>query len=135
MSLAKAREHSVGAFLDGGGDGSSPRARGTLLEQHRAGRELRFIPAGAGNTIAHIPLYAEIAVHPRGRGEHIDSHGGQVAGCGSSPRARGTRRSEPSMMWLSRFIPAGAGNTSFSTFCPVAATVHPRGRGEHNRER
>ncbi len=50
---------------------------------------------------------------------------------GSSPRVRGTRKEKGPPFRVSRFIPAGAGNT-----IPVQAEfdpgpVHPRGCGEH----
>ena len=51
-------------------------------------------------------------VHPRARGEHLDSseHGGQESG--SSPRSRGTLRGGLAATALARFIPALAGNTA-----------------------
>ncbi len=53
-----------------GADGSSPRARGTLIAP-AIHRELeRFIPAGAGNTSALQTRNRSPSVHPRGRGEH-----------------------------------------------------------------
>ena len=52
---------------------------------------------------------------------------------GSSPLARGTP--VPPVFWQrdSRFIPAGAGNTSASENATGISTVHPRWRGEHAR--
>ena len=72
----------------------------------------RFIPAGAGNTFVLSRIAAEIAVHPRWRGEHVNR---AVAGsnpAGSSPLARGTRQAAVGVDAGLRFIPAGAGNTS-----------------------
>jgi len=71
--------------------GSSPRARGTLNGVADPRVELRFMPAGAGNT--GLPEAGEHLwpVHPRGRGEHeVVSRPVDLA-VGSSPRARGTR--------------------------------------------
>ncbi len=114
-----------------GGYGSSPRARGTPLPRHPACLHRRFIPAGAGNTRLPASCSMNAAVHPRGRGEHINARNIGSAGDGSSPRARGTRRLALLSPLFRRFIPAGAGNTrprgQSSRFPPV----HPRGRGEH----
>ena len=43
-------EHSQLVVLNLGCRGSSPRARGTLVDAALEGALLRFIPAGAGNT-------------------------------------------------------------------------------------
>ena len=96
----------------GGGNGSSPRARGTLCRQHPAAEQRRFIPACAGNTASLAPRYYCSAVHPRVRGEHGLLGTALLLFGGSSPRARGTRL--PHLQLLRR------------------ASVHPRVRGEHN---
>ncbi len=70
-------------------------------------------------------------VHPRGRGEHMGRVGDVLTATGSSPRARGTRVSNPPPNAGGRFIPAGAGNTTGPEACPPSVPVHPRGRGEH----
>ena len=111
--------------------GSSPRARGTPLCRHRADTRVRFIPAGAGNTIEAITRPPFRPVHPRGRGEHSRPTSATAPPRGSSPRARGTPWRERPGPAGRRFIPAGAGNTK-RVHCPCRArSVHPRGRGEH----
>ncbi len=50
---------------------------------------------------------------------------------GSSPLARGTRLCNREVYLMTRFIPAGAGNTSISGTARVGEPVHPRWRGEH----
>ncbi len=50
---------------------------------------------------------------------------------GLSPLARGTPLAELAADIESRFIPAGAGNTLFFTFCHLYGPVYPRWRGEH----
>ena len=50
--------------------GSSPRRRGTLLRPDRLRRQLRFIPAQAGNTAASDRPRPRPPVHPRAGGEH-----------------------------------------------------------------
>ncbi len=63
-------EHVPTAFQGDKSRGSSPRARGTRLHQVQRRRHGRFIPAGAGNTIASSTRRGMPPVHPRGRGEH-----------------------------------------------------------------
>jgi len=111
--------------------GSSPRARGTREQTRPALPVAWFIPAGAGNTGPPSINHASAAVHPRGRGEHGYVSRGALCLDGSSPRARGTRSAPPSDTVASRFIPAGAGNTTTARLWASSNTVHPRGRGEH----
>jgi len=124
-------EHAFACFTASVAAGSSPRARGTLHPGAAAGKPRRFIPAGAGNTDEDPRRRAAHPVHPRGRGEHIGRSRPRLIVNGSSPRARGTRSSSSARNASTRFIPAGAGNT---TACPRRShrpPVHPRGRGEH----
>jgi len=93
----------------------------------------RFIPAGAGNTWSWPSMVKRATVHPRGRGEHIKAPTHQSKAAGSSPRARGTPLADILRQRNQRFIPAGAGNTSFSSSSLSRSAVHPRGRGEHVR--
>ena len=111
--------------------GSSPRARGTRQHVSRARSRLRFIPAGAGNTLCGSFGEARPAVHPRGRGEHANVLLFFADLPGSSPRARGTRCPSSRPARCIRFIPAGAGNTLPPKAPPDTTAVHPRGRGEH----
>ena len=128
---ASAGNTAVLRFLSCVPPGSSPRARGTRRPAVRRGRDHRFIPASAGNTRADRAHTPAVAVHPRERGEHAASRAGPSVVVGSSPRARGTRRTGRLRDQPERFIPASAGNTA----CPGTRlshlTVHPRERGEH----
>ncbi len=126
-------EHGHRARLRPAADGSSPRARGTPHPCRPAARPGRFIPAGAGNTAGTRRSAGPAQVHPRGRGEHAFANMEDALMTGSSPRARGTqsrRRPRPDNR---RFIPAGAGNTGMHKPGRARKTVHPRGRGEHDR--
>ena len=95
---------------DGTG-GSSPRARGTRSGKTALVVDWRFIPAGAGNTVAWLSIPRADSVHPRGRGEHWELDQAINDRGGSSPRARGTPAARPCVR--------------------CSSSVHPRGRGEH----
>ena len=91
--------------------GSSPQVRGTPFIWIAARHQIRFIPAGAGNTMPDVKNTTPNPVHPRRCGEHVGALGlGGYTG-GSSPQVRGTRRPEARQGFAGRFIPAGAGNT------------------------
>ena len=78
------------------------------------------------------PVLWNESVHPRRRGEHsqVGTEPGQESG--SSPQARGTPHNMIRASRDSRFIPAGAGNTSPVTSSASPLSVHPRRRGEHS---
>ena len=126
----RGEHHPVRVYSDKG-FGSSPRARGTHLQESSLHDANRFIPAGAGNTYEFVPPEDRVTVHPRGRGEHTRFKSTATNSIGSSPRARGTRYCRFRYTVASRFIPAGAGNTMNWLCAGVLTTVHPRGRGEH----
>ena len=129
-------EHSVGRAADLYSAGSSPQARGTLIAEDVQDGLRRFIPAGAGNTVAGVAQAAGPAVHPRRRGEHVPIPSGRFIMTGSSPQARGTHYPSTPGVDDVRFIPAGAGNTAAPTSGVPTSAVHPRRRGEHfSRER
>ncbi|SQH39275.1 Domain of uncharacterised function (DUF2825) [Salmonella enterica] len=71
------------------------------------------------------------SVYPRWRGEHqLRLH--DIFFCtGLSPLARGTLSSTSPTQEMSRFIPAGAGNTCSSVSGSPEIAVYPRWRGEH----
>ncbi len=121
---------------------------------------MRFIPAGAGNTILFATSPAMPTVYPRWRGEHLVMVETNGPGSGLSPLARGTLafRKKPtspspaigpvyprwrgehaenyiSECYRKRFIPAGAGNTLNTIRPPLKSTVYPRWRGEHDEFR
>ncbi len=92
-------------------DGLSPLARGTPVRLVRFIGEVRFIPAGAGNTSDSQLARMIEAVYPRWRGEHIQLNFDLDFPPGLSPLARGT----PDQAVRHRRPP----------------TVYPRWRGEH----
>ena len=111
--------------------GSSPQARGTPYNSETRLRLHRFIPAGAGNTVLGTRNRIEPSVHPRRRGEHRSRSAVATTSGGSSPQARGTQSDADIRSDSSRFIPAGAGNTTPSAPHRNSLPVHPRRRGEH----
>ena len=98
-------EQIEGRHYDACTVGSSPRVRGTAASAHFLEREVRFIPACAGNRVGIVRRSYSRTVHPRVCGE--------LGATGFSECGR------------CRFIPACAGNSP-SLPCPV----HPRVCGE-----
>ncbi len=70
-------------------------------------------------------------VYPRWRGEHALNIPTKRKGDGLSPLARGTQLPLPGCSVRTRFIPAGAGNTSSDQTYYKSGSVYPRWRGEH----
>ena len=92
--------------------GSSPHTRGTLISFEGNTRNIRFIPAYAGNAGWEKHTDPMRTVHPRIRGERGCALVCADFAAGSSPHTRGTPRPQ--------FLPM---------FC---ITVHPRIRGERS---
>ena len=111
--------------------GLSPLARGTLCRCQHCWRVIRFIPAGAGNTVPRIISLSSSTVYPRWRGEHVGRESFDCPYIGLSPLARGTLDQAVLFFQRRRFIPAGAGNTKFILINTAFVSVYPRWRGEH----
>ena len=71
------------------------------------------------------------AVYPRWRGEHFLGNDVICSSHGLSPLARGTHPEINGDGAFTRFIPAGAGNTSNCCNGQRSHAVYPRWRGEH----
>ena len=113
-----------------GGDGSSPRVRGTDEEEYHLAAPSRFIPACAGNrNIPSLATHSE-TVHPRVCGEQVDNLDQVIKSVGSSPRVRGTARRAGIRHHVIRFIPACAGNSGNHPPRVGNGPVHPRVCGE-----
>ena len=109
--------------------GSSPLARG-LLERERRRREGDgIIPARAGFTTATRmpPIVRED--HPRSRGVYCRQADKSLFREGSSPLARGLRKSGTDALIERRIIPARAGFTALRTASSFGRSDHPRSRG------
>ena len=104
-------EHKARNFYSALDPGLSPLARGTQCGRFRGIVRRRFIPAGAGNTSSDAKSGAAKSVYPRWRGEHSLLIAFSISDCGLSPLARGTQNPPGLHVKITRFIPAGAGNT------------------------
>ncbi len=113
--------------------GLSPLARGTLFNFADSDPPARFIPAGAGNTLTSLTAGKTAPVYPRWRGEHARPERCRWYSRGLSPLARGTLYHDVRSDRISRFIPAGAGNTPVKFHVMNHNPVYPRWRGEHTR--
>ena len=112
--------------------GSSPLARGTLIQRHLQNQTLGLIPARAGNTRCVRVNREKTGAHPRSRGEHFKGHPVADILSGSSPLARGTlARASRCLSWRG-LIPARAGNTQLVQRIYGIHWAHPRSRGEHS---
>ncbi len=105
------REHVPRASKRMSLSGSSLRAQGTPKSPTSYRAVVRFIPAGAGNTLGTVLVV--------------------TVGSDSSLRAQGTQLLGLERLGLKRFIPAGAGNTAINQNGGGLLTVHPCGRREH----
>ncbi len=71
-----------------------------------------------------------MVVYPRWRGELIYSKPSECIPGGLSPLARGTQLPDGHSQTISRFIPAGAGNSHKLVKQTLPGSVYPRWRGE-----
>ena len=104
-------EHEMLVSVNAANTGLSPLARGTHVNTILYRLSVRFIPAGAWNTLFVARRLMSISVYPRWRGEHAVQNFLKRFNCGLSPLARGT-------------------HTPLSNSCDLP-TVYPRWRGEH----
>ena len=109
--------------------GSSPLVRGLLVGEHGFFKRMRIIPARAGFTPATPTTCPSAPDHPRSRGVYsVERHIIPAIG-GSSPLARGLRRSGVCHWCFSWIIPARAGFTKAKAPSPSGPRDHPRSRG------
>jgi|GEM_PF-49196 len=109
--------------------GSSPLARGGLLPSSRVYPTSGLIPARAGRTARVLDSDDPAGAHPRSRGADALAGPEPVPATGSSPLARGGRRSRRDRHGLHGLIPARAGRTTAPTPRPCCRRAHPRSRG------
>ena len=111
--------------------GSSPHARGALLETLPLVNLQGIIPACAGSTRTAGSRREEAWDHPRMRGEHGKHEPIVDEELGSSPHARGALSDLGEQQRHSGIIPACAGSTQGQSQQARPGGDHPRMRGEH----
>ena len=113
-------------------EGSPPHTRGILRTQRCRRAVCRFTPAYAGNTYSTVPFWQSSGVHPRIRGEYVNSINLNLDGVGSPPHTRGILEINEQATQQTGFTPAYAGNTAGACRRRRFGWVHPRIRGEYN---
>ena len=111
--------------------GSSPHARGALIDHKDRLLVVGIIPACAGSTLIERASHARMRDHPRMRGEHMGYKYIGKLSQGSSPHARGALPLLSKRKKHQRIIPACAGSTPLVPYLAVDVGDHPRMRGEH----
>ena len=113
-------------------DGSSPLARGLRSPVKLKAEFIRIIPARAGFTRAGDCSGAQCRDHPRSRGVYAVPWDCGTIVSGSSPLARGLRRTSAPNNGPSGIIPARAGFTILLFTLEVCRGDHPRSRGVYS---
>ena len=111
--------------------GSSPLARGKRPGREASHASIGLIPARAGKTTTTRATRSRSKAHPRSRGENAALSPSCTSVVGSSPLARGKRRSCQSGANERRLIPARAGKTLHGGPIRGDLQAHPRSRGEN----
>ena len=127
--------YTFSLWMDWGTLGSSPLARGLLLPECRWYEQLGIIPARAGFTTRTPTSSSRRPDHPRSRGVYVWELLKQTGREGSSPLARGLRRSPRVPSPLSGIIPARAGFTAGPPVAGAGRWDHPRSRGVYPTSR
>ena len=106
--------------------------RGILTRKAYTSQKRRIIPACAGNTLSILCALSNRSNHPRLRGEYVAYALQRDIPWGSSPLARGILNRCVCKSYISRIIPAYAGNTKSDKYCQNLYWDHPRLCGEYN---
>ena len=105
--------------------------RGILTRKAYTSQKRRIIPACAGNTLSILCALSNRSNHPRLRGEYVAYALQRDIPWGSSPLARGILNRCVCKSYISRIIPACAGNTKSDKYCQNLYWDHPRLCGEY----
>ena len=114
--------------------GSSPLARGLLMEYVSTGTGVRIIPARAGFTRTGWLVRFTAPDHPRSRGVYFPDVTTIIFDEGSSPLARGLPEGWQIVLRQKRIIPARAGFTQGGPSARCHPPDHPRSRGVYDLE-
>ena len=109
--------------------GSSPRMRGKQGGRRKLEREIRIIPAHAGQTAPARDATSRSSDHPRACGANGSGQSLSESLLGSSPRMRGKPNPTREMERRTRIIPAHAGQTTFLNKTLANPADHPRACG------
>ena len=112
-----------------GGAGSSPLARGLLINWIESVPQRGIIPARAGFTRPPTWEFSRSSDHPRSRGVYLSGCRRPPTWEGSSPLARGLRQAHTRRLPRERIIPARAGFTPPGVSSRTSPRDHPRSRG------
>ena len=115
--------------------GSSPLARGLLVDARCVVGLWGIIPARAGFTKNFSRKPHATQDHPRSRGVYVEHGYGLTAHGGSSPLARGLHQDQWPAPHGSGIIPARAGFTLGLSLCRFQSPDHPRSRGVYSSGR
>ena len=113
-------------------DGSSPLARGLLVNPSKEEIERRIIPARAGFTTSPTCGGRSCGDHPRSRGVYSRSRPSEDGRAGSSPLARGLHGGGDRQEETLGIIPARAGFTRRQRAGVHGVGDHPRSRGVYD---
>ena len=111
--------------------GSSPYARGARSKARATAATMGIIPVCTGSTYPCDYLSCRHWDHPRMHGEHPEDGCLGVWRLGSSPYARGARRSNWILTYDNGIIPVCTGSTDKREYWSSAPWDHPRMHGEH----
>ena len=114
--------------------GSSPRVRGSQLDEAAKIFCSGIIPAGAGLTRSILCILDFLRDHPRGCGAHRWVTASRKTNLGSSPRVRGSHGEVFGSRKCDGIIPAGAGLTERLRAGTQGRRDHPRGCGAHSNQ-
>ncbi len=112
--------------------GSSPRMRGKQGGRRKLEREIRIIPAHAGQTAPARDATSRSSDHPRACGANSSGAFSMIRLIGSSPRMRGKRVGSVPVGILARIIPAHAGQTQSHQRNGKEDADHPRACGANH---
>ena len=110
-------------------DGSSPLARGLLLDEVDQAVGVGIIPARAGFTVVLLQAALSVGDHPRSRGVYAPTLRPSPHRPGSSPLARGLPDEDDEPTIYIGIIPARAGFTVEYRRNAIVHVDHPRSRG------